>query len=140
MEQNKNKEQVSIQPDSKPDTTLLPQKLSITIDSLKKYIKQDQKDPKISYEKIAHIINSIPKEDTKEIIINYIKAKYIIGIQDIIGMNRHSQYQSNRSTGKIDENTLERIASPYFGLYSKEILDNQGIPQDVKNIYQKFLL
>ncbi len=55
------------------------------------------------------------------------------------GMKKQSEYASNKATGKIDMNTFFRISDEYFGLEKQEILDNQNIPQDVKNIYQKFV-
>ena len=57
----------------------------------------------------------------------------------MFGFKKNSQYTSNKATGKIDQNTLDRFGDPYFGLYGKEIMDNLDIPQDVKDIYQKFL-
>ncbi|MEI6672289.1 MAG: hypothetical protein WCL02_02775 [bacterium] len=53
-------------------------------------------------------------------------------------MKTASEYVSNKTTGKIDANTLYRLSDKMFGLSGNEILNHPDIPQEVKEIYKDF--
>lgn len=138
---NQEIEQGIINTDQKNDSTaIFPNKTMITVDILKEKIVKDKMDPMISYDNLVTIINAIKNDKVREDVIDYLKAGKIIEVQEMFGMKKNSKYPSNKATGKIDANTLKKFSEQYFGLYGKEILTHKDIPQDVKTIYQKFLL
>lgn len=54
-------------------------------------------------------------------------------------MKRNSEYTSNKATGIIDQNTLNKIKNPLFGLQGEELLNHPDISDDVKEAYTEFL-
>lgn len=134
-ESDKNKQEIQI-PDS---TENIPPKTYFTVDSIKTYIQKDQVDALVSYESIADAVNAIEDENTKKELIACLRKGDVTKAQEMYGMKKNSQYTSNKATGKIDLNTLFRVSDEYFGLEKQEVLDHPGIPQDVKDVYQKFL-
>jgi hypothetical protein len=72
-------------------------------------------------------------------IMDLLETGNIVGIQELYGMKKKSEYTSNKATGILDKNTLHKIQNPLLGLVGQEIINNANIPNDVKEIYQKFL-
>ncbi len=70
-QESKNKESNEIKKElQKQDSTAtLPTKMYFTTDSIKQYVKQDQKDMLLSYESIASAINDIDNEEVKKELI-----------------------------------------------------------------------
>ena len=148
LRKNRQKDQVQREDDKKntdqdqkmDSTATFPAKTLITEDMLKKNITQDELWSLISYEHIVNTINKIENDKVREELIWYLKEGKIVEAQEMYGMKRDSKYTSNKATGKIDANTLQRFSDNLFWLYGKDILENKDIPQEVKNAYEKFLL
>jgi len=121
-------------------TATFPTKIIITEDIIKKHITQDKLELSLSYKEIANTINNIQNNKIREEVITYLKQGKIREIQEMYGMKRNSKYISNKATDMIDKNTLHRLDNNLFGLYGKYLLKHKDIPQEVKDIYQKFLL
>lgn len=85
-------------------------------------------------------INAIADKNVRIQVIKDIKLGDIASAQEIFGMKKQTKYKSNRASGTIDAITLERFEDPLFNLSGDELIGNAEIPQDVKNVYQKFLI
>lgn len=138
--QKLNQEQAINPIDTTDSTAIILPTIKADIDTLQKHIHKNQMDSSISYETLANTINTIKNTEIRKEVVEYLYQGKIMEAQEMFGMKRDSKYPSNKATDKIDKNTIERFANPYFGLYGKEILDHKDIPQKVKDIYQKFLL
>lgn len=114
-------------------------RITITPDILKQQIWSDKLTQWISYEDLSMVVNAINIQETREQVIELLRNGKLIETQELFGMKRDSKYPSNMATGKIDRNSLKRFSNWYTGLYGKELLENQEIAQDVKDIYQKFV-
>ncbi|MFA5748450.1 MAG: L,D-transpeptidase family protein [Candidatus Absconditabacterales bacterium] len=118
----------------------IPKDLDIvTVDDLQQNISPDKIESGLSYEQIASTINNIKNKQVKSIVVNLINNGDIIGVQQYLGMNKHSQYQSNKATGKIDHRTLSRLSDPMFGLQGEDFLKYPNINPEVKKAYKQFL-
>ncbi len=94
----------------------------------------------ITYENIMDAIQNISNTEIQKKIIILLKTGNVIWLQEFYGMKKNSEYTSNKATGNMDVNTLNKIRNPLFGLIGKYILNNTDIPNDIKEIYQKFII
>jgi hypothetical protein len=118
----------------------IPKDLDIvTVDDLQQNISPDKIESWLSYEQIASTINNIKNKQVKSIVVNLINNWDIIWVQQYLWMNKHSQYQSNKATWKIDHRTLSRLSDPMFGLQWEDFLKYPNINPEVKKAYKQFL-
>lgn len=92
----------------------------------------------VTYEQVTKAVMSIKNQEVRRNIIVFFRCNNTIGIQEYLGMKESSEYSSNKITGKIDKNTLDRLSDPMFWLSWNDILNHPNIPQEVKEIYKDF--
>jgi len=93
----------------------------------------------VTYENIMNTVENITNPKTKGQVINLLKWGDIVGVQELYGMKISSEYSSNKATWILDKNTIKKMSNPLFGLAGQEFIDNENIPNEVKEIYQEFL-
>ncbi len=120
------------------DATKIIQQDPITIGQLQQAISQEQLQD-ITYQEIEDAVIAIPYPEIQKAAIEHIKKWDIFWLQEMYGMKRNSEYASNKASGKMDTQTLEKIRNPLFGAKWPEVMNNPKIPSDVKEAYQDFL-
>ncbi|HCB51223.1 TPA: hypothetical protein DEP21_01380 [Patescibacteria group bacterium] len=112
---------------------------SLTVDNLRSYIPNTNLTPDISYEDIIKSVNSINSSFVKDMVKNSLRIGDIVHIKEIVGMNKNSQYTSNKADNILDKTTLQRLTDPLFYLQNYAFLSHPKVSQDVKDVYKKFL-
>jgi len=84
-------------------------------------------------------VNAIADKEIRIQVIKNIQLGDIVSAQEIFGMKKKTKYKSNRASGIIDGITLERFQDPLFNISGDELLVQESIPEDVKEVYKKFL-
>lgn len=93
----------------------------------------------VSMQEVWNAVNSMQNEELQSQVTKYLKSKQIIKLQELLGMKKNSEYASNRATGVLDKNTIERIKDPLLGLKGIEVLNSDEITDGVKNAYKQFM-
>lgn len=114
------------------------QKEKIMLDTLQKSIPQNMLNG-VEHKEIIDAVMTITNEEIQTQVIDFLKAGNVIWLQELYGMKRNSEYTSNKATGIIDQNTLNKIKNPLFGLQGEELLNHPDISDDVKEAYTEFL-
>ncbi|MCX6825425.1 MAG: hypothetical protein NTY80_04370 [candidate division SR1 bacterium] len=128
----KKKDQAKKLPDAPP-----PEE-KFNVEKLQKHIPQNKLE-NIEYQEIISAVENISNAEIKKQVTSLLEAGDIVGLQEMYGMKRNSEYTSNQARGIIDQNTLNKIKNPLFGLKGQELLNNAEIPNDVKETYKSFL-
>jgi hypothetical protein len=85
-------------------------------------------------------VENIENPKIQKQVVDLLKEGNIVGLQELYGMKTSSEYSSNKATGRFDKNTLHKIKNPLFGLVGQEVIENENIPNDVKEIYKEFTI
>jgi len=95
----------------------------------------------VSFAKLISTVNAISDKKMRTDIQWFLKEGMVQQAQMSSGMKVNSRYDDNIATGMIDTRTIERWASPVFGLSGKALLDapTTMVAADVKLIYQRFV-
>lgn len=124
---------------TKEEVIIPPPAEKFTIEKLQQSIAQE-KIQGIIYENVMDAVEKIATPKIKKQVIDLLKGGNIIGLQELYGMKRNSKYSSNKATGTLDKKTLNKIKNPLFGLMGQEVIENENIPNDVKEIYKEFII
>jgi len=110
-----------------------------SIQQIQSRISNEKMGTWITTKKIMDAVNAIADKEIRIQVIKNIQLGDIVSAQEIFGMKKKTKYKSNRASGIIDGITLERFQDPLFNISGDELLVQESIPEDVKEVYKKFL-
>lgn len=122
-----------------PDKIIPPLEKIDSVQQLQARIPDSALAPWITAERVMSSINAIADQETRIKTIAYLQSGDIASVQEIFGMKRETQYKSNRASWVIDDIVLERFEDPLFNLSGDSLLVCKDMPQDVKEVYKKFV-
>ncbi|HMS91109.1 MAG TPA: hypothetical protein PKC87_02730, partial [Candidatus Absconditabacterales bacterium] len=99
---------------TKKEVIIPPPEEKFTTEKIQQSISPDKLQG-VSYENIIAAVEKIPDPKIKRQVIDLLKAGDIVGLQQLYSMKINSEYTSNKATGFLDKNTLNKIKNPLFG-------------------------
>lgn len=138
LKSQKEKESPKIE-NIQPNKNIVPEVHMLSQEKLQKAIKDSLLEEEISYKDICEVVNQLTNENSKKEIIDFLYAWNIVWMQEYLGMEKDSKFSCNKSTGRIDQNTMSILSWKRFGIKDKEIFENDSISEDVKDAYKEFM-
>ncbi|HRU50347.1 MAG TPA: L,D-transpeptidase, partial [Candidatus Absconditabacterales bacterium] len=98
----------------------------------------------ISYQEILDAVDGFRDNELKKVFMYHLLNNNIIAAQKVMGLeldcdSRYPDYKAGSKLGKSELNKIKKLGNVRKYLGQDEIMANSGIPQDVKDIYMKFV-
>lgn len=93
----------------------------------------------ISAQELVNTVQAIADTAVRKPLIALLRAGDIIGAQKMFAMSTNASDPYNAADGKLDKRTLIRFSDPLFGLSRDSLLQSPDVPDDLKEVYKKFV-